>query len=64
MASRLMGQSASPAGGARPWIREIAALVAGAGCFILAIGELDSAIRHIRNALDTVPRAHDPAGAA
>jgi hypothetical protein len=51
MAARLMSQSIRPATGARAWIREIAALVERATCYVLEIGELDSAVRAVRDAL-------------
>ena len=46
-----MSQSIAPAGGVRAWIREIATLVARAECYLLEIGELDSAIRAVNEVL-------------
>ena len=57
MANYLMSQSTPPAGGARAWIREISTLVARAECFVLEIGELDSAVRAMTDALVDVRRA-------
>jgi hypothetical protein len=62
MASQLMSQSVPPAGGARAWIREIATLVSRADCYVLELGELDSAVRAVTDALTrAVPALSDAA---
>lgn len=59
MASRLMSQSIAPAAGARAWIREIATLVGRADCHVLELGELDSAVRAVNDALTGAgPESH------
>jgi hypothetical protein len=46
-----MSQSIPPAGGARVWIQEIASLVSRADCYVLELGELDSAVKAVNDAL-------------
>ena len=51
MARRLMSQSIAPTTGTRAWIREIATLVGRAECYVLELGELDSAVSAVRAGL-------------
>jgi hypothetical protein len=51
MASMLMTESVPPAAGARALIREIATLVAQADCYVLELGELDSAVSAVNAAV-------------
>ena len=51
MASMLMTESVPPATGARALIREIATLVARADCYVLELGELDSAVTAVNAAV-------------
>jgi hypothetical protein len=51
MASLIMSESVPPAEGARAWIREIAMLVGRAQCYVLELGELDSAVTVVNAAL-------------
>jgi hypothetical protein len=51
MASMLMTESVPPAAGARALIREIAALVGRADCYVLELGELDSAVTAVNAAV-------------
>jgi hypothetical protein len=65
MARHLMSQSIAPAGGARPWIGEIAALVGKASCYVLELGDLDSAVRAVNEALaNATGGSHPPSMAA
>src|SRR5262249_13683685 len=47
MACLLMSQSVPPAAGVRALIRDVAELVAEAKCYVLELGELDSAVRAV-----------------
>jgi hypothetical protein len=51
MARQLMAQSSPPAAGTRALIREIATLVERADCHVLELGELDSAVWAVNDAL-------------
>lgn len=58
MAHLLMSESVPPAEGARGLIREIATLVGRADCYVLELGELDSAVTAVNAVLaDTEPRS-------
>lgn len=44
MAHQVMGQSTGPAGGTRPWIRDVCDMVDSAATYTLVLGDLDGAV--------------------
>jgi hypothetical protein len=51
MASRVMGQSSLPIGGARQWISDIAEMVDRANCYVLHWRALEPSVRLVKDAL-------------
>jgi hypothetical protein len=56
MIQRMMAQSTPPGGGRGTWVRDICAVVRGAACYILVVGDLDSAVSTLRNRLESVTK--------
>src|SRR6185503_3271662 len=55
MLRRMMAQSTPPVGGRGTWVRDICAVVRGAACYVLAVGDLDSAVSTLRTHLESLP---------
>jgi hypothetical protein len=51
MAQRVMIQSNPPAVGRAAWVRDVCTLVSGAACYLLTLGDLDSAVTTVRACL-------------
>jgi hypothetical protein len=62
MARRVMGQSNLPAGGRVQWMRDVAALVDNARCYVLHSGKLDSIFGAIAPILGNSGAAGAPGG--
>lgn len=51
MVQRVLPQSEAPAGGPSRWIADVCGIIARADCYTLAVGDLDAAVRAVRQAL-------------
>lgn len=56
MAQRIMSQSSGPEAGKRQWIRDVCAMLARASSHVLRLGDLDTAVVAVKEALQGTPR--------
>lgn len=55
MAQRVMSQSTPPNTGRRGWLSDVCAILTQAGCYILRLGDLDTAVAVVKDGLRAAP---------
>jgi hypothetical protein len=55
MVQGVMAQSNPPSTGRAAWVRDVCALVRGAACYLLTLGDLDSAVAVVRQCAEAAP---------